>query len=566
MTHPMTLDPPIAWINLAGQNSNKVFQAARKAGIQGYITHNQNESFLLFRKNRRRLLLLIKSLDLNVRVEELSNGVFPVFHTLQKLETIPREIKKPTLWVEKPSGAGNIRGWAILPDHLKHATVEISIDNEKTAEVKANIFREDLLKNCIGFGDHMFLYRPPEKFMDGKIHKVTIGLVEDPTVTITKQMALPFHFNIKRPWVGIDVSSFKPWDKQAEVTLLQVREEIMYGDYSKGLQMARQLIEEYPAFIFRDFGIREYYMNRRQDLPTFKDRLDHRWGKFFDNQVCSLGESCCKNSDLSYNQSPGNKVQWTINDLLKKCPFKLRHFASKLATKKYAELMGVSTPQTLGVLSSVKDFDHFDFPQRYVLKPDFASGKGLYLMHGDLNLFSGLVHSKKDLRKLIADHKAKHPSAQFIVEEMLTQEDVSPDLPVIPLDYKFQVFGGKVRFLVVYDKNTPSRNVGHLRQTYLARDWSEAPFRIRETAQLNNPVKKPRCFDQLVQIADNIAKDLDDYTRVDLYATSNGPMLGEITTWSAGGVGYTDFGDYVFSQAWEIYHGNSSNNTPDPNE
>ena len=44
-----------------------------------------------------------------------------------------------------------------------------------------------------------------------------------------------------------------------------------------------------------------------------------------------------------------------------------------------------------------------------------------------------------------------------------------------------------------------------------------------------------------------------DYIRVDLYATDRGAVLGELTSYSNSGTGFTEFASVIMSQAWEIF-------------
>ena len=54
----------------------------------------------------------------------------------------------------------------------------------------------------------------------------------------------------------------------------------------------------------------------------------------------------------------------------------------------------------------------------------------------------------------------------------------------------------------------------------------------------------------MIRLAERIGTETGDYVRVDLYDTENGIMLGEVTTFSNAGLGYTDYGDRILSQAW----------------
>ena len=146
----------------------------------------------------------------------------------------------------------------------------------------------------------------------------------------------------------------------------------------------------------------------------------------------------------------------------------------------------------------------------------------------------------------------RRPKAKFAVEEFLVQEGVPAEAPVIPLDYKLHCFGGKARIVQVVDRNPPSRVTPPNRQAWYSRDWVEAPYRIRVSEEQSASIKRPECLEQMLEMSDRIASDLGDYIRVDMYATNEGAVLGELTSFSNSGIGFSDFGSTILSQAWEV--------------
>ncbi|UIJ33122.1 hypothetical protein LV780_19885 (plasmid) [Cereibacter azotoformans] len=200
------------------------------------------------------------------------------------------------------------------------------------------------------------------------------------------------------------------------------------------------------------------------------------------------------------------------------------------------------------------DFDAFCFPGRYVLKPDFGSGVALFLMHGDLNLFDGLTYGRSEIRAAVAKYMENHPNCEFVVEEYIEQDGTDPRLPFIPLDYKVHCFGGRARIIHVDDKNAISRDALHRRQSWLARDWCHSPAPFRHVVEHPNaPIVAPRCLPEILRLADQVAANLKDYVRVDFYAARTGPILGEITSFTHAGRGFTEYGNLVLGQAWEIF-------------
>jgi hypothetical protein len=136
----------------------------------------------------------------------------------------------------------------------------------------------------------------------------------------------------------------------------------------------------------------------------------------------------------------------------------------------------------------------------------------------------------------------------------LCQDVAQKDQPIIPLDYKIHCFGGRARFVQIVDKNAISRDILHSRQCWLSRDWTHSPFPLRDvTEHPNRPVARPIEYEKMCELADQISSDLGDYIRVDMYATPEGPVLGELSSFTNAGTGFTGYGDTILGQCWEIF-------------
>jgi len=461
-----------------------------------------------------------------------------VFTELPPIQPINIAVSPPlgVRWVDSVDANGNLSGWA-TPAPDGHTRVRIHIDGKLAGQTMANIFRVDLLKAGLGLGAHGFRFRPPDEFLDGRPHEIAIeGGAHRQT------LVLPFHFNRPRPWVGQDHIDFA-WNAEDEALLQSARWQVIHGE--GGVAALREILERKPFAIFRDLGLHEAHVQRGQRMPSFKARLDERLSKLYGARMC-IRPDCCKREPLSYDAA-------RCSDVIDACPLLMRHFVSKLVVKAYANRFNIRVPRTLGVISSAADLDDFALPDRYVLKPEGDSGHGLYLMHDGLNLFDGLRYTRDTLRSRVVEYLALRRESRFIVEEFLVQEGIDPSEPIVPVDYKMHAFGGKVRIIHVDDRNTVSRDPWHRRQSWLSRDWVGAPFRMRVAEQESEPIRRPACFDAMLQLADAIATNLKDYIRVDLYATDSGPVLGELTTYTQAGVGFTDYGAMILAQAWHIF-------------
>ena len=126
---------------------------------------------------------------------------------------------------------------------------------------------------------------------------------------------------------------------------------------------------------------------------------------------------------------------------------------------------------------------------------------------------------------------------RILVEELLLQDG---DLPY---DYKFYVFHGRVR-LVIVDIDRYGR---HLRNLY-SRDWEVVPVENRHSR--GPEVERPSLLDEMVSIAERLGEAVD-FVRVDLYALHDRVVFGEMTNYPGAGERFRPaFFDYDLGAWW----------------
>jgi hypothetical protein len=525
-----------------------VVDVGRQLDLRGYVLGSRWGVVALVENNPGKLFHLRTRIRQLEEGQNVAGGNFSNLPPLRLVENTKR-ISVSQGSIDIFNLAGELQGWVYSPKG--YVDVRIFVDGEEAGTLRANRFREDLLKAGIGFGAHSFAWPLPARFMDGREHEIALSFDGK---TISKTMQVPYLAAIDRAWLGYS-RPVRDWTEADEAAFRQARLEIMQGDRERGYGHARDLVDAQPGAIFRDLGVQERHLAEQRRMPSFRDRLDRRWGDLFDSGLCERGAGCCKATSLAYNPPVPSRIpNWPPQDLFERCPRPIRHLASKELTKLYAERLNLPVARHLFDIASAQDLHRLaDAPERFVLKPDFESGsKGVFLMHRGINLFGGRRYGTGELERWVAEYLASRPKARFAVEEFLIQEGAAADAPVVPLDYKLHCFGGKVRIVQVVDRNPQYRNPPNS-QIWYARDWTEAPFRMRVAEQQNAPIRRPDCYDEMLRIADRIAKDLGDYIRVDLYATDRGAVLGELTSYSNSGTGFTEFASVIMSQAWEIF-------------
>ncbi|MFA0067593.1 ATP-grasp fold amidoligase family protein [Vibrio breoganii] len=215
------------------------------------------------------------------------------------------------------------------------------------------------------------------------------------------------------------------------------------------------------------------------------------------------------------------KLAWTKiysnNDLMTICADKYlvrKHVEKKIGSEYLIPL--------LGVYDSVKEIDFTNLESPYVLKVNHSSGGNFFDLPGKP------INKSKSLKEI--DHHMglnayyfggelayKNIEPKIIAEKVLFDESGN-----LPNDYKFFCFNGKPHFVQV----DISRFSDHKRDFYDL-NWNLLPFTLNyENADTR--VNKPKMLEQMVYIAEKLAKDFD-FARVDLYVIADRIYFGEIT-------------------------------------
>lgn len=110
-----------------------------------------------------------------------------------------------------------------------------------------------------------------------------------------------------------------------------------------------------------------------------------------------------------------------------------------------------------------------------------------------------------------------------IVPRLLVEPRLGGAAAVIPYDYKFGVFNGRVQYCGV--------SIERLQGTKLAvmdRDWNLLPFTLDNTPAASFVPEKPPHYAEMIDAAERLAKPFL-YARIDFYDLPEGPRFGEIT-------------------------------------
>ncbi len=198
-----------------------------------------------------------------------------------------------------------------------------------------------------------------------------------------------------------------------------------------------------------------------------------------------------------------------------------RIFTSKVEGANLARSLGVSIPDVLWRLPEAKRLRDVELPTNFVLKPERGhSSCGVFIIRDGVDQFSG---QRLDIDALVTK-AAQASDGPFLVEELLTNFDRNPG---IPYDYKFFCFGAKVAAIQVIDRNGGLG--GKMTRSWsLGPDWRPLPFHLHSSGRSDcGPAPIPPFADEMVAVASSMGAQLGVFMRIDLFATTRGPVFGE---------------------------------------
>ena len=207
--------------------------------------------------------------------------------------------------------------------------------------------------------------------------------------------------------------------------------------------------------------------------------------------------------------------------------------------RKFADLIGVRTPHVLfrGTLQEMADLD---LPDEFVLKPSFASTSiGVFILRKVHNrAFTNLIDQSVVLWddlisscEAVADrYSFDVGSAVFIIEEVL--RDVDGTTP--PQDIRFYAFQGAIGMILKEDHMSGGTTKAmYFDGNFLPFSDVFACYSVADNVKHLEEIveaKTPANWRELLAVASRVSVAVPTaFSRVDLYNTSNGVVLGEVT-------------------------------------
>ncbi|MDZ5077454.1 ATP-grasp fold amidoligase family protein [Nesterenkonia sp. HG001] len=184
-------------------------------------------------------------------------------------------------------------------------------------------------------------------------------------------------------------------------------------------------------------------------------------------------------------------------------------------------------PETLWRGYDLADLDLSGLPDRWVIKPNHASG---------MVAFGDRETTPAQLRRMTRGWLRTYDRAalgewayRWADHSLLVEPDISQDRGRDLVDYKFYVFHGEVKML---HRSSGRFTAGH-RERFYSPDWQVLDLFNGVSQEPESPA--PASLKQMVALTETLARGFE-FMRVDLYEIDGVPWFGELTPYPSGGM------------------------------
>ena len=227
----------------------------------------------------------------------------------------------------------------------------------------------------------------------------------------------------------------------------------------------------------------------------------------------------------------------------------------KYDVREYAATKGVKTANLLYVTDEPETIPFEKLPQKYLIKASHGCGWNILCFNSKLYLFGNgknLVNPDGSLLNMAAaaqyelsqdeaiqlckgwlrrryrerEWAYRHLTPRIVVEELLETKDNRAIT-----DYKMYTFHGVVKAIsvrsAVYRRNSE--------KIIFDADWNEIKLTSNGDKRPDRIPARPARLEEMIEAAQKLGEEID-FVRVDLYDTTQGIILGELTLYPDGGL------------------------------
>lgn len=212
--------------------------------------------------------------------------------------------------------------------------------------------------------------------------------------------------------------------------------------------------------------------------------------------------------------------------------------SDKYVSKEYAKLHGFKVSKTYQIVKYPQDIIFSN--DNYVVKPvDLCDSEGVYIIKNGCYINTGkpivsenIINSLLKIRSSIFNEYYMHeqmfnglvPYSGYIKEELLLDNDGN-----VPKDYKCYVFGGKLYYVAITYNRKIINNIQKFNSVWVDREWNAIKIKMIKTGYLYEKQIKPKCYEKLIFLVENMGKILKRHCRIDIYIIKDEIYFGEFT-------------------------------------
>jgi hypothetical protein len=221
--------------------------------------------------------------------------------------------------------------------------------------------------------------------------------------------------------------------------------------------------------------------------------------------------------------------------------FKVREFVEERTNN---EIL----PELYHITDDPETIPFNELPDKYVIKPNHLSGGNNIIVDESTEINEKKIKQecenwlKKTYGRVNGEYWYHEIDPKIIIEEYIESEQY-----YAPIDYKFMVFHGEVKFV----HTTHSRfGESKTKRNFYDRNWD--PIDVKLHFKRGEGVSKPENLNDMIEVAEKLGEGFD-HIRVDLYSPNETDIyFGEMTI--AESSGWNPFVprkfDYKFGEYW----------------
>lgn len=177
----------------------------------------------------------------------------------------------------------------------------------------------------------------------------------------------------------------------------------------------------------------------------------------------------------------------------------------------------------LGIINDVEKINFKNLPNAFVIKATHASGLNYICLDKRKENIPALKAKLAKWLKVDYGSKTVEPHYSKIKPSLIIEEYIGSKTK-LPTEYKIHVFNGKAKYLYIVSNRGKDIRYDNLYIDFTPFD--DAQF--NHWSKSDHPPHKPGLFDEMVKIAEDLAKDLL-FCRVDLFLINNHIYFNEFT-------------------------------------